>query len=193
MKTSYCSVQSNYLIRTAIEAEILFAVCLSKKQALTGGKSLAREDKCSKKIGAVLMQQVDRIGAASKQARYHIVTQFGFEHKNLSNANYLELGLAFITGSIAGKLGGKGADSSHIMASSTKRLIHRIGNAITLKTGKDLVSELSKAIAYYGKTNGLKFISKDTVWSIVKGTIPSVLNLGIEIYKAVENMMHGEQ
>ena len=52
MKTSYCSVQPNYLIRTAIEAEILFAVCLSKKQALTGGKSLAREDKCSKKIGA---------------------------------------------------------------------------------------------------------------------------------------------
>lgn len=38
--------------RTAIETEILFAVCLSKKQALTGGKSLAREDKCSKKIGA---------------------------------------------------------------------------------------------------------------------------------------------
>ena len=60
MKTSYCSVQPNYLIRTAIEAEILFAVCLSKKQALTGGKSLAREDKCSKKIGAVLVQQVDR-------------------------------------------------------------------------------------------------------------------------------------
>ena len=52
MKTSYCSVQPNYLIRTAIEAKILFAVCLSKKQALTGGKSLAREDKCSKKIGA---------------------------------------------------------------------------------------------------------------------------------------------
>ena len=43
----------NYLtLRTAIEAEILFAVCLSKKQALTGGKSLACEDKCSKKIGA---------------------------------------------------------------------------------------------------------------------------------------------
>ena len=45
--------QPNYLTsRTAIEAEILFAVCLSKKQALTGGKSLACEDKCSKKIGA---------------------------------------------------------------------------------------------------------------------------------------------
>ena len=51
----------NYLtLRTAIEAEILFAVCLSKKQALTGGKSLACEDKCSKKIGAVLVQQADR-------------------------------------------------------------------------------------------------------------------------------------
>ena len=51
----------NYLTsRTAIEAEILFAVCLSKKQALTGGKSLACEDKCSKKIGAVLVQQADR-------------------------------------------------------------------------------------------------------------------------------------
>ncbi|QSI03471.1 hypothetical protein DYQ05_00330 [Treponema pedis] len=64
--------QTNYLLlRTAIEAvhavrqsrtsmQILFAVCISKKQALTGEKSLAYEDKCSKKIGAVLMQQVDR-------------------------------------------------------------------------------------------------------------------------------------
>ena len=54
MKTKLCIYsQPNYLIpRTAIEAEILFAVWLSKKQALTGGKSLAREDKCSKKIGA---------------------------------------------------------------------------------------------------------------------------------------------
>ena len=62
--------QPNYLSRTAIEvlhavrqsrtsSKILFAVCLSKKQALTGGKSLAREDKCSKKIGAVLVQQAD--------------------------------------------------------------------------------------------------------------------------------------
>ncbi|UTC61765.1 RHS repeat-associated core domain-containing protein [Treponema sp. OMZ 787] len=50
----------NYLFRTAIEAEILFAVCLNKKQALTGGKSLACEDKYSKKIGAVLVQQADR-------------------------------------------------------------------------------------------------------------------------------------
>jgi len=38
-------------------SQILFAVCLSKKQALTGGKFLAREDKYSKKIGAVLVQQ----------------------------------------------------------------------------------------------------------------------------------------
>jgi len=52
--------QDSLTSRTAIEAEILFAVCLSKKQALTGGKSLAREDKCSKKIGAVLVQQADR-------------------------------------------------------------------------------------------------------------------------------------
>ena len=44
--------QSNYLLfRTAIEAKILFAVCLNKKQALTGGKSLACEDKCGKPIG----------------------------------------------------------------------------------------------------------------------------------------------
>ena len=51
---SYLYPQPNYLTssRTAIEAEILFAVCLSKKQALTGGKSLACEDKYSKKIGA---------------------------------------------------------------------------------------------------------------------------------------------
>ena len=64
--------QPNYLTsRTAIEAlhavrqsrtssQILFAVYLIKKQALTGGKILAREDKCSKKIGAVLVQQADR-------------------------------------------------------------------------------------------------------------------------------------
>nr|WP_261794757.1 RHS repeat-associated core domain-containing protein [Treponema denticola] len=52
MKTKlYIYSQSNYLSRTAIEAKILFAVCLSKKQALTGGKSLASKDKCSKKIG----------------------------------------------------------------------------------------------------------------------------------------------
>ena len=45
--------QPNYLTRTAIEREILFAVWLSKKQALTGGKSLARENKCGKPIGIV--------------------------------------------------------------------------------------------------------------------------------------------
>jgi hypothetical protein len=44
--------QPNYLTRTAIEVKILFAVWLSKKQALTGGKSLARENKCGKPIGA---------------------------------------------------------------------------------------------------------------------------------------------
>ena len=62
MKTKLCIYsQPNYLTsRTAIEAETLFAVCLSKKQALTGEKSLACEDKCSKKIGAVLVQQADR-------------------------------------------------------------------------------------------------------------------------------------
>ena len=64
--------QPNYLIpRTANEvlhavrqsrtsSQILFAVWLSKKQALTGGKSLARENKCGKPIGAVLVQQADR-------------------------------------------------------------------------------------------------------------------------------------
>ena len=42
MEISYCRVQPNHLTsRTAIEAEILFAVRLSKKQALTGGKDLA--------------------------------------------------------------------------------------------------------------------------------------------------------
>ena len=62
MKTKlYIYSQLNYLTsRTAIEAEILFAVCVIEKQALTGGKSLACEDKCSKKIGAVLVQQADR-------------------------------------------------------------------------------------------------------------------------------------
>jgi len=68
----YIYSQPNYLTsRTAIEvlhavrqsrtsSQILFAVCVIKKQALTGGKSLACEDKCSKKIGAVLVQQADR-------------------------------------------------------------------------------------------------------------------------------------
>ncbi|QSI04804.1 RHS repeat-associated core domain-containing protein [Treponema pedis] len=61
MKTSYLLKQSNYIFfRTAIEAKILFELCLNKKQALTGGKSLACEDKCSKKIGAVLVQQAYR-------------------------------------------------------------------------------------------------------------------------------------
>ncbi|MGF7110076.1 hypothetical protein J2Z29_002649 [Treponema pedis] len=71
MKTRCLLKKSNYLFWTAIEAvhavrqsrtssPILFAVCLSKKQALTGGKSLACEDKSSKKIGAVLVQQADR-------------------------------------------------------------------------------------------------------------------------------------
>ncbi|UTC65835.1 MULTISPECIES: hypothetical protein [unclassified Treponema] len=54
MKKNYVSKKMYYLflLRTAIEAKILFAVCVIKKQALTGGKSLACEDKCSKKIGA---------------------------------------------------------------------------------------------------------------------------------------------
>ena len=58
MKTKlYIYSQSNHLLfRTAIEAEILFALCIIKKQALTGGKSFAFKDKCSKKIGAVLVQ-----------------------------------------------------------------------------------------------------------------------------------------
>ena len=62
MKTKlYLYLQPNHLTsRTAIEAEILFAVRLSKRQALTGGKSLACEERCSKKIGAVLVQQADR-------------------------------------------------------------------------------------------------------------------------------------
>ena len=71
MKTKpFIYLQPTYLFRTAIEAlhavrqrrtssQILFAVCVIKKQALTGGKSLACEDKYSKKIGAVL-------GAASR-------------------------------------------------------------------------------------------------------------------------------
>ncbi len=62
MKTKlYLYSHSNYLTpRTAIESKILFAVCISKKQALIGGKSLACEDKCSKKIGEVLVQQAYR-------------------------------------------------------------------------------------------------------------------------------------
>ncbi|MGF7110100.1 M91 family zinc metallopeptidase [Treponema pedis] len=73
MKTKlYFYSQPNYLtFRTAIEAvyavrqsrtsrQILFAVCISKKQALTGGKSLACEDKYSKKIEAVSVQQAYR-------------------------------------------------------------------------------------------------------------------------------------
>ncbi|WP_252722867.1 RHS repeat domain-containing protein [Treponema pedis] len=73
MKPKFCIYpQPSYLtFRTAIEAvhavrqsrtsmQILFAVCIIEKQALTGGKSLACEDKYSKKIGAVLVQQAYR-------------------------------------------------------------------------------------------------------------------------------------
>ncbi|MGF7108939.1 hypothetical protein J2Z29_001496 [Treponema pedis] len=73
MKPKFCIYpQPSYLtFRTAIEAvhavrqsrtsrQILFAVCVTKKQALTGGKGLACEDKCSKKIGAISVQQADR-------------------------------------------------------------------------------------------------------------------------------------
>nr|WP_253707794.1 hypothetical protein [Treponema sp. OMZ 799] len=55
-----CRQLNHLLSRTAIEAKILFAVCVIKKQALTGGKSFACEDKYSKKIGAALVQQADR-------------------------------------------------------------------------------------------------------------------------------------
>ena len=41
------------------------------------------------------------------------VTQFVFEDKNLSDADYLELGMSFVTGCAAGWLGGKGPHSSH--------------------------------------------------------------------------------
>ncbi|WP_051150664.1 hypothetical protein [Treponema pedis] len=69
MKTSYLLKQSNYIFfRTAIEAKILFELCLNKKQALTGGKSLACEDKCRKKIVSDI-GAAKPIGAASKQER----------------------------------------------------------------------------------------------------------------------------
>ncbi|AGT44103.1 hypothetical protein [Treponema pedis] len=86
MKTNpYIYSQPNYLLRTAIEAvhavrqsrtssPILFAVCISKKQALTGGKSLACEDKCSKKIGEVLVQQADR--HSFEASAVHILVYF---------------------------------------------------------------------------------------------------------------------
>ena len=114
------------------------------------------------------------------------VTQFVFEDKNLSDADYLELGMSFVTGCAAGWLGGKGADSSHIMASSTRQLLHRMGNAFKYKSGNDLISETGKALAYYFKTNGIKSITKDSVVAILKGTIPSAINLGAEIYKKAE-------
>ena len=62
MKTSYLFNQPNYrLSRTAIEAEILFAVCLSKCGFYSiSVKTPPKKSPCSKKIGAVLVQQVDR-------------------------------------------------------------------------------------------------------------------------------------
>lgn len=76
MKTSYLFKQPNHPPRTAIEAEILFAVCLNKKQALTGGKSLAREDKCSKKIGAVLVQQAGRHSFEASEVSHLLIFIF---------------------------------------------------------------------------------------------------------------------
>lgn len=37
-----------------------------------------------------------------------------------------------------------------------------------------------------GQENGLKSVTKETVSAILKGTIPSSINLGAEIYKKVE-------
>ena len=84
MKTKlYIYSQSNYLSRTAIEAKILFAVCLSKKRALTRGKSLACEDKCSKKIGAVLVQQADR-----RSFKANVVPTLVYFYILCNNKNY---------------------------------------------------------------------------------------------------------
>ena len=63
MKTKLCIYsQPNDLIpRTAIEAEILFAVCLSKCGFWSiSVKTPPEKSPCSKKIGAVLVQQADR-------------------------------------------------------------------------------------------------------------------------------------
>ncbi|MGF7110107.1 hypothetical protein [Treponema pedis] len=54
-------------------------MCIIEKQALTGGKSLACEDKCSKKIGAVLVQQAYRRSfeaSAVPHQKPYILVQF---------------------------------------------------------------------------------------------------------------------
>ncbi|QSI03486.1 hypothetical protein [Treponema pedis] len=81
MKTRCLLKKSNYLFWTAIEAvhavrqsrtssPILFAVCLSKKQALTGGKVLPMKTSAAKRLERYWCSKP--IGAASKQARCHI-------------------------------------------------------------------------------------------------------------------------
>ncbi|MGF7108917.1 hypothetical protein [Treponema pedis] len=69
----YLYLQSNYLIRTAIEA--VHAV----RQSRTSRQSLAYEDKCSKKIGAVLVQQAYRRSfeaSAVPHQKPYILVQF---------------------------------------------------------------------------------------------------------------------
>ena len=62
MKTAYLLKNPNYLtFRTAIEAEIIFVVCLSKCGFWSESvKTPPKKSPCSKKIGAVLVQQADR-------------------------------------------------------------------------------------------------------------------------------------
>ena len=53
--------QDSLTSRTTIEAEILFAVCLSKCGFWSESvKTPPKKSPCSKKIGAVLVQQADR-------------------------------------------------------------------------------------------------------------------------------------
>ena len=79
--------QPNYLTRTAIEGEILFAVWLSKKQALTGGKSLARENKCGKPIGIV--KSAAQSCLRKKLSLSEITTDRTFENRR---GKYKEIG-----------------------------------------------------------------------------------------------------
>ena len=68
--------QDSLTSRTAIEAEILFAVCVIKKQALTGGKSrvLPVKTNAAKRLERYWCSKP--IGAASKQARCRYLFTF---------------------------------------------------------------------------------------------------------------------
>ncbi|MGF7108837.1 hypothetical protein [Treponema pedis] len=81
MKSNYLLKQVTYLIRTAIEAEILFAVCLSKCGFWSGSVNACVKTPPEKAHAVKRLEQYwcsKPIDAASKQARCRYLFTFIF-------------------------------------------------------------------------------------------------------------------